>query len=236
MRNKFKSRPRWLIERWVKARADDLGERWTILQKQLMPADWPARCARMPTLKDVDIGLWQPAAGSSSAELLLLLRELAVRDRRWLGALLDAPAAGAATLVEAVERQQLDWRAKLDPLHTHRQYADQLATLAQQLGLSSSAAAAYLDNERKIVPRVDQLLFESLPMRLRTRMVNEAEPGTGAYLIWWQERLLARCGEADMTLDGAGEHDWPDIPPAWLALGWIAALRRDDGKRMAPGK
>lgn len=105
-----------------------------------------------------------------------------------------------------------------------------------QLSLPSSAAAAYLDNERKIAPRIDQLLFESLPMRLRTRMVNEAEPGKGAYLIWWHDRLLARCGEADMTLDGAGEHDWPDIPPAWLAFAWIAALRASDGKRMAPGK
>lgn len=225
MKNRYKSRARWLAERWLKARTDEVAERWGALKKQLIPADWPTRCERMPALADSDLGPWRPDAGSSSAELLLLLQNLSARDRRWLGALLDAPTAGAVTLVEAVERLQLDWRARLDPLRTHRQYAEQLATLTQALGLPSAAASAYLDNERKVAPRIDELLFESLPMRQRTRLVNEIEPGSGGYLLWWQERLLARCGEPGMTLDGARDEDWPDIPAAWFALGWIAALR-----------
>lgn len=236
MKNRFKSRPRWLIERWVKARTEALAEHWSALRKQLVPADWPTRCARMRTVADAEFSDWKPAPGSSSAELLMVLRALPLHERRWLAVLIDAPAAGAATLVEAVERLQLDWRARLDPLHTHRQYAEQLSTLAQALGLPSAAPSAYLDNERKIVPRIDELLFESLPMRLRTVMANDMEPGRGGYLLWWYERLLAYDSEQRMTPGGAGRDDWPDIPAAWLGLGWIAHLRANDGKRMAPGK
>lgn len=236
MKNRYKSRPRWLIERWVKARVDDITAHWSALHRQLVPADWPTRCARMRSAADADFSGWRPAPGSSSAELLLLLQDLPLRERRWLAALLDAPAAGAATLVEAVERLQLDWRARLDPLHSHRQYAEQLSTLAQELGLPSAAEAAYLDNERKIVPRIDELLFESLPMRLRMTMVNDMPPGDGGYIHWWYEQLLAYSGEQNVAPGGAGRDDWPDMPAAWLALGWIARLRADDGKRMAPGK
>ncbi|UAW99748.1 hypothetical protein KEM63_07230 [Halopseudomonas nanhaiensis] len=236
MKNRYKSRPRWLIERWVKARTDDLAEYWSTLRKQLVPADWPTRCARMRSVADANFSDWTPAPGSSSAELLLVLRALPLQERRWLAVLVDAPAAGAETLVEAIERLQLDWRARLDPLHTHRQYAQQLSTLAQELGLPSAAPAAYIENERKIMPRIDELLFESLPMRLRTVMANDMAPGQGGYLRWWYERLLAYGGAQQMGHGGAGENDWPDIPAAWLAFGWIALLRAHDGERMAPGK
>ena len=180
----------------------------------------------MLSIRDGEAGEWQPRPGSSSAELMLILRPLPVFQRRWLAALLDAPAAGPATLVEAIERLHLDWRSRLDPLHGHREYAVQLAILTRVLGLPVSAEAAYLENEHKLLPQIDQLLFESLPMRLRAVMLNHHQPGGGAYLSWWYARLLARAGEPGFELEGVGEHDWPDIPPAWVAIAWLCGLRR----------
>lgn len=234
MNRKHKSRARWLAERWVRERASDLGARWDTLQQQLLPAGWPTRCERMHTLPDGDLSAWQPAEGSSSAELLILLRKLPLGERRWLGALLDASTVGAATLVEAVERLQLDWWARLDPLHAHRQYAEQLAALAEQLGLERAATAAYLENEPKLAREVDRLLFESLPMRLRMDMSNEAQPGTGFYLRWWYQQLTDRSDASKPT--ALGQNDWPEMPASWLALGWICALRHSNGEKMAPGK
>lgn len=234
MNRKHKSRVRWLAERWVRKRAADVSARWETLQQQLMPADWPTRCRRMHELPDGDLGNWRPAAGSSSAELLMLVQTLSLADRRWLGALLDASCAGAATLVEAVERLQLDWWARLDPLHAHRQYAEQLAALADQLAVPRAATAAYLENEPKLAVAIDKLLFESLPMRLRMNLVNQAQPGTGAYLRWWQRHLMD-AGDPVTPSRLHGEV-WPEIPSGWLALGWLCVLRSGSGDKMAPGK
>ena len=222
---KYKSRRRMQAERWLGRQKDTLTEHWSHLRAQLQPATWPARCARAGGLLDAGLGNWQPQPGSSSAELALLLQPLPLQQRQLLGSLLDAPAAGVLALVEAVERLELDWRQRLDLLHSHRQYAAQLETLARLLELTPAARSAYLDNERKIYPAIDSLLFESLPIRLRTEMANRHVMGDGACLQWWLERLLARSGVAGDDLAGLSDNDWPDIPPAWLALGWISSLR-----------
>ena len=222
----YKSRRRWQLERWLDRRREQLQRHWLNLQEQLLPATWPVRCERVQQLPEGNVSRWQPQPGSSSAELALVLAGLPLIQRQLLASLLDAPAAGALALVEAVERLQLGWRERLDPLHSHREYAAQLETLAQRLGLTPAARSAYLENERKIVPVIDSLLFESLPMRLRADMANQNRAGEGSYLLWWQQRLLARAGVPGHGLDGLGEHDWPDIPAAWFALGWICSLRR----------
>ncbi|WP_185266591.1 hypothetical protein [Halopseudomonas xiamenensis] len=229
----YKSRRRWQLERWFNGRKDKLQEHWLALREQLLPAGWAARCQRTGQLAEGNASRWQPQPGSSTAELVLLLQDLPLQQRQLLGSLLDAPAAGALTLAEAVERQQLDWRQRLDPLHSHHEYAAQLEILARLLELQPAARSAYLDNERKIFPAIDALLFESLPMRLRTDMANLHAPGAGACLLWWQQRLLARAGVPGFDLAGLGEDDWPDIPPGWFALGWICGLRRN-AVRMTP--
>lgn len=221
----YKSRRRWQLERWLERRKEQVQAHWLNLQEQLLPATWPARCERVQRLPEGSASRWQPQPGSSSAELTLLLEKLPLVQRQLLASLLDSPSAGAAALVEAVERLQLGWRERLDPLHSHREYAAQLETLAQLLELTPSARSAYLENERKIVPVIDRLLFESLPMRLRADMANQRLTGEGDYLVWWQQRLLARAGVPGHDLGGLGEHDWPDIPAAWFALGWICSLR-----------
>ncbi|MFN3578986.1 MAG: hypothetical protein ACK4VV_00765 [Pseudomonas sp.] len=221
----YKSRRRWLAERWLAEQRERLMAQARQLKTQLLPADWQTRCARMSLLVDSNIGGWQPRPGSSSAELAALLRSVPLVQRRWLASLLDAPSAGHLTLVEAVERAHLDWRSQLDPLHSHREYAAQLVILARQLKLPVVAQAAYLENEQQIFVAMDELLFASLPMRLRAQMVNRQPPGSGLYMAWWQDRLLARSGEADYTLEGLGDNDWPEMPPAWLALGWLCGLR-----------
>ncbi|SDS40199.1 hypothetical protein SAMN05216198_1867 [Halopseudomonas litoralis] len=222
---KYKSRRRWQAECWLSRQTDTLAEHLSALREQLLPATWPVRCARAGGLPDGRLGNWQPQPGSSSAELALLLQPVPLEQRQLLGSLLDAPAAGALALVEAVEQLELEWRQRLDPLHSHRQYAAQLETLARLLKLTPAARSAYLDNERKIFPAIDILLFESLPIRLRTDMANRHVMGDGACLQWWLERLLARAGVSGYDLGSLGDDDWPEIPPAWLALGWIVSLR-----------
>lgn len=220
----YKGRARWLTERWLAARRDRLQQYWQTLRTQLLPATWPQRCERLLQIPDSDLGDWQPRTGSSSAELALLLEPVPLLQRRWLACMLDAPCAGAVTLVEAVERLQLDWRCQLDPLHSHREYAAQLVILARQLDLPAIAASAYLENEQQIGNAVDGLLFASLPMRLRAELAVEPR-GNNYFVSWWHDRLLARAGVVDCSLDGLGADDWPEIPPAWLALAWIGKLR-----------
>jgi hypothetical protein len=178
----------------------------------------------MPGIAEAEIGHWQPRPGSSSAELALLLATEPLEQRRFLASLLDAPAAGANTLVEAVERLQLDWTSKLDPLHSHREYAAQLAILARQLSLPAAAQTAYMENEIKIVPAVDHLLFGSLPAELRASLAGHKPPGGGAYLLWWNETLRERAASSALP-DRTGDGFWPAIAPSWLALGWVSALR-----------
>ena len=36
---------------------------------------------------------------------------------------------------------------------------------------------------------------------------------------------MARAGEGNYDLAGAGVADWPDVPAAWVALGWLSGLR-----------
>lgn len=221
----YKSRRRWLFERWLNKHIAELDRRWQLLKQQLLPADWEARSERAKRVPEGDYGHWKPRPGSSSAELALLLREVPLHQRRWLATLLDSHAAGANSLVEALERLQLDWRSQIDPLHSHREYARQLTILAGRLNLPTVAEAAYLDNERQIFSAVDELLFASLPMRLRAELVKRYTPGDGHYMAWWHQRLLARAGEPDNDLEGLGRHDWPEMPPAWLAIGWLCGLR-----------
>ncbi len=223
----YKSRARWLTERWLAARRDQLLVHWQTLKGQLLPMQWPQRCGRMLQLPEGNLGAWKPSSGSSSAELLLLLERTPLLQRRWLAALLTAPCAGALTLVEAVERLQLDWRCQLDPLHSHREYAAQLVILARQLGLPAIAESAYLENEQQIRIAIDDLLFASLPMRLRAVLAGEYPPGNGSYLSWWHDRLLARAGVEGYGLEGLGADDWPEMPPSWMALGWLSSLRLD---------
>lgn len=225
----YKSRRRWLLERWLRARQDRLLQRWLELKTQLLPAQWPARCERMTRIPEGTLGDWQPRAASSSAELVLLLEGVPLRERRWLAALVDAPCAGSRTLVEYVERLQLNWRSQLDPLHSHREYAAQLVTLARQLSLPAVAESAYLDNEQQIRIAVDELLFASLPMRLRAQLLSQYAPGQGHYVLWWHDRLLARAAEPGYELAGLGPDDWPEMPASWLALAWLANLRSRTG-------
>jgi hypothetical protein len=214
-----------LFERWLKQRSAHLASHWQTVKAQLLPADWEARCARLQSVPDGNVGSWQPRAGSSSAELSLLVAAVPFPQRQWLATLLDSPAAGASALVESVERLQLDWRSHLDPVHSHREYARQLSILAAQLDLPAAAQAAYLENEQRIFAAVDQLLFASLPMRLRAGLLNRYAPGTGHYIAWWQQRLMARAGVQDHELEGLGPDDWPEMPAGWLALGWLCGLR-----------
>ena len=221
----YKSRTQWLFERWLKKHTTRLDGRWQALKQQLLPADWDTRSARVSRVPEGNYGQWQPRPGSSSAELALLLTEVPLYQRQWLATLLDSPAAGPRSLVEALERLQMDWRSQIDPLHSHREYARQLTILAGRLGLPAVAEAAYLENERQIFAAVDELLFASLSMRLRAELASRYEPGHGHYMAWWHQRLLARAGVADHELAGLGPHDWPEMPPAWLAIGWLCGLR-----------
>ena len=221
----YKSRRRWLFERWLKQRSADLASRWQAVKVQLLPADWQARCVRLQNVPEGNVGKWQPRAGSSSAELSLLIASVPFPQRQWLASLLDSPAAGAFALVESVERLQLDWLSHLDPVHSHREYARQLAVLAVQLDLSVAAEAAYLENEQRIFAAVDDLLFASLPLRLRAGLLNRYAPGAGHYIAWWQQHLMARAGVQGYELEGLGLDDWPEMPAGWLALGWLCGLR-----------
>ena len=221
----YKSRRRWLAERWLAEKQAQLGARWDALREQLLPASWQRRMQRVAELSEQEAVNWQPQAGSSSAELLVWIARLPGFQRRWLAALLDAPSAGANTLLEAIERAQLDWRSQLNPLTTHRDYAAQLVILAAQMGLQPAAQAAYLENEQRIFSALDELLFASLPMRLRAQLAGQHATGNGFYLVWWYERLMARAGEPGFELLDIGAADWPDMPPAWLALGWLCGLR-----------
>ena len=180
---------------------------------------------RVAELSERETVSWQPRAGSSSAELLVWVEQLPGFQRRWLAALLDAPSAGPVTLIESIERAQLDWRSQVNPLTTHREYAAQLVILAAQMDLQPAAQAAYLENEKQIFTRLDELLFASLPMRLRAQLAGQHVTGQGFYLVWWYERLMARAGEPGFELLDIGAADWPDMPPAWLALGWLCGLR-----------
>ena len=195
------------------------------MRDQLLPASWTARMARVAEVAEGETVQWQPGEGSSSAELLVWVRRLQPYQRRWLATLLDASSAGAVTLVEAVERLQLDWRSQLNPLKTHREYAEQLATLAHLLGVPAAATSAYLENERRIFSAIDELLFGSLPLRLRAELASQHPTGQGFYVNWWYERLMARAGEGNYDLAGVGVADWPDVPAAWVALGWLSGLR-----------
>lgn len=223
----YKSRRRVKFERWLDRGRERLEGHWAKLQEQLLPASWPVRCERALSIGDGNPGRWQPQPGSSSAELALSLRRMDLVQRQLLASLLDAPCAGVASLVEGVERLQLDWRQRLDPLHSHRDYAAQLETLAGLLDLEPAARSAYLDNEQRILPAIDRLLFESLPMRMHADMANRLRVGEGEYLNWWRGQLLARAGAPEYQQEGLGDNDWPDIPPAWFALGWLCSLRGD---------
>lgn len=221
----YKSRRRWLAERWLARQQDRLGEHLGRLRDQLLPLGWPERMARLASIGDGETVHWRPRDGSSSAELLVWLERLEHRQRRWLASLLDAPSAGPVTLLEALERLQLDWRSQLNPLTPHREYATQLRILASLLEVAAAAESAYLDNEKRIYRAVDERLFSSLPLRLRAELANRYPVGQGHYVRWWYERLMARAGEPDYDLAGAGPQDWPDIPAAWMALGWLCGLR-----------
>lgn len=225
----YKSRRRWLTERWLRARRDQLLALAADLKQRLWPADWAMRCERMARLPDAESTSWQPAAGSSSAELLYWLQPLQSEQRRWLASLLDAPAAGSRTLLEALERQQFDWQARLDPLHSHRDYADQLRRLARMLGLPAVAASAYLENELQLRRAIDLLALESMPLRLRADWARQHVAGEGACIRWWQQQLLARAGLSPETVCVLQADDWPQLPPAWLAVGWLLSLRHAEG-------
>lgn len=218
----FLPRKRRQLERWFNRQKGKLDEHWADLRDQLTPDSWDELCQRMSGLPEGNMPGWKPQAGSSSAELALLLQSLPLRERQLLAGLLRAPAAGPLTLVEAIERLELEWKQKLDPLSSHRQYAAQLESLVTLLGLVPSARAAYLENEKKVLSGVDQRLFEGLPLSTRSHMANQYEPGSGAYLSWWYDRLQTR---ASTVLDEYDDGDWPDIPPAWFALAWICNVR-----------
>ncbi|SDT98535.1 hypothetical protein [Halopseudomonas salegens] len=223
--SKYKSRRRWLMERWLRDRVDQAGHRAQVLWDQLRPASWAARCARLPHVAAHEVSQWRPEPGSSNAELLILLQPLPLIQRRWLAVLVDAPSAAPCTLLEAIARLQLDWEQRITPWKTHYDYAEQLHHLGRLLDIPVAAASAYLDNEKRIFAAIDQRLFESLPLRLRGPMANRLQPGHGGYLGWWQERLLARAGEAGYELADLGEDDWPELPASWYALGWLSGLR-----------
>lgn len=221
----YKSRRRWLAERWLERQQDRWGERLVRVRDQVLPMGWPARMSRVAGISDGETVTRRPRDGSSSAELLVWLERLESGQRRWLASLLDAPSAGPFTLLEALERLQLDWRSQLNPLTPHREYATQLRVLASVLAVPAAAESAYLDNEQRVYRAVDERLFGSLPLRLRAALANRYPVGQGHYLRWWYERLMARAGEPGYDLAGAGPEDWPDIPAAWVALGWLCGLR-----------
>ncbi|WP_341708439.1 hypothetical protein [Halopseudomonas sp.] len=232
----YKTRRRWLAERWLARQQESLAKhqaQWSArlerVRDHLLPTTWEARMARVAEISDGETVRWQPREGSSSAELLVWLRRLRPYQRRWLASLLDAPSAGSLTLLEALERQQLDWRSQLNPLKTHREYAAQLATLARMLDIPAAAESAYLENEQRIYCAIDERLFGSLPLRLRAELAGQHPTGRGYYVRWWYERLMARTGERKYDLAGAAPEDWPDIPAAWLALGWLCGLRLQQG-------
>ncbi|SDR90651.1 hypothetical protein SAMN05216271_0702 [Halopseudomonas sabulinigri] len=221
----YKSRRRWLAERWLAERKAVFDKKWGRFQQQFVSPAWPERMAAVQLIPDGEVSGWQPAPGSSSAELRLWVDKLPLFQRRWLAALLGAPRAGSNTLIDAIERQQLDWRSQLNPLKSHRDYANQLAILANEMGCDAAAPSAYLENEKRIFVALDELLFGSLPMRLRSSLANEHRTGHGFYVVWWYERLMARAGMPDFELTDLSDVDWPDMPPAWLALGWLCGLR-----------
>ncbi|MEH6566059.1 MAG: hypothetical protein V7756_12095 [Halopseudomonas sp.] len=221
----YKSRRRWLAERWLAERKAVLEQKWDVFQQQFVAPGWPERMARVAQVADGEVSGWHPRAGSSSAELGIWIARLPLYQRRWLAALLDAPLAGSNTLIEIIERQQLDWRSQLNPLKSHREYAQQLTVLAREMGCEVAAEAAYLDNEKRIFVALDELLFASLPMRLRGQLANQHRTGQGYYVVWWYERLMARAGETGFELTDLSDVDWPDMPPAWLAIGWLCGLR-----------
>jgi len=221
----YKSRRRWLAERWLAERQTVLSEKWQVFQQQFVPASWPERMAAVASIADGDVSGWQPRAGSSSAELRIWVDQLPLFQRQWLASLLGASRAGSNTLVDAIERQQLDWRSQLNPLKSHREYAAQLVVLAAEMDCEVAAETAYLDNERRIFIALDEQLFASLPMRLRSQLANEHRSGHGYYVVWWYERLMARAGMPDFELTDLSDADWPDMPPAWLAIGWLCGLR-----------
>jgi len=221
----YKSRRRWLAERWLAERKVVLDKKWDKFQQQFVAPEWPERMAMAAQIPDGEVSGWQPVAGSSSAELRIWIDQLPLFQRRWLAALLGTPRAGSNTLIEAVERLQLDWRSQINPMKSHRDYAVQLAVLASQMGCEVAAPTAYLDNERRIFIALDELLFASLPMRLRSKLASQHRTGQGFYIVWWYERLMARAGEPDFEMTDLSDADWPDMPPAWLALGWLCGLR-----------
>lgn len=222
---KFKSRRRWLLERWMRQQADQLGAQANQLWDQLRPASWQARCERLPRVASHEISQWQPQPGSSNAELLMLLQPLPQLQRQWLAVLVDAPSAAPNTLLEAIARLQLDWTQRITPWQTHYDYAEQLHHLCALLDIPLAATSAYLDNEKRLLAAIDQRLFASLPLRLRGPLANEIKPGQGGYLGWWQQRMYARAGVPGYDLAGLGADDWPEIPAAWFALGWLSGLR-----------
>lgn len=223
--SKYKSRRRWLLERWLRQQADQVGVHAQNLWEQLRPANWQARCTRLPEVATHEITQWRPEPGSSNAELLILLQPLPELQRRWLAVLVDAPSAAPNTLLEAIARLQLDWAQRVTPWQTHYDYAEQLRHLCSMLDVPAVATSAYLDNEKRVFAAIDQRLFESLPLRLRGPLANQLQPGQGGYLGWWQERMYARAGMPGYDLAGLGPDDWPDIPAAWYALGWLSGLR-----------
>src|SRR5690606_9622233 len=78
----------------------------------------------------------------------------------------------------------------------------------------------------RLFRELDSLLLESLPLRLRGELANLFVAGEGGLLRWWHSQLLARAGVPGYGVEGLGEEDWPDMPPAWFALGWAAGLRQ----------
>lgn len=226
---RFKSRRRWLLARWMKGRVEQLQALAADLRRRFLPADWARRCEVMATLGEQELTDWKPRPGSSSAELLHWLQPLQPAQRMLLASLLDAPSAGPRTLLEAIKRLQLDWQARLDPLHSHRDYAEQLERLASLLGLAPAARSAYLENEQQLRGALDLLALESMPLRLRSQWATRHQAGVGQCLLWWQGQLLAKAGLAPETTCLLGVNDWPQMPSGWFALGWISCLRHTAG-------
>ena len=69
----YKSRRRWLAERWVAGKQAELGARWDALREQLLPASWPRRMQRVAELSEGETVSWQPRAGSSQGFLCAFL-------------------------------------------------------------------------------------------------------------------------------------------------------------------
>lgn len=222
---KFLPRKRRQLERWFYQTKDQLDAHWKGLRDPLPVDTWDGLCQRMVDIPEGNLSDWKPRAGSSSAELAFLLRSRPLAERQLLAGLLGASAAGPLTLVEAVEQLELEWKQKLNPLNNHRQYAAQLESLVALLGLTPAARSAYLENEKKVLAGVDQRLFEGLPVPQRSHMANQYQAGSGAYLVWWYDRVQARVGAVEAPESECGSGQWPDIPPAWFALAWICYVR-----------